>query len=133
MNSFMPADESFNGDMEFADLMSDPDVQLLIAQIMDWTQDPNWPDTTRILEILHQHEQILIPYIRDVLKNQDPEWKEWILTYLVAYFPDEYLAKLQEELKLVMNMDMYDKDYKNIQKISKELYARIKNNNSANS
>ena len=73
--------------MEFADLMSDPDAQLLIAQIMDWTQDPNWPDTTRILEILHQHEQILIPYIRDVLKNQDPEWKEWILTYLVAYFP----------------------------------------------
>ena len=90
MNSFMPADESFNGDMEFADLMSDPDAQLLIAQIMDWTQDPNWPDTTRILEILHQYEQILIPYIRDVLKNQDPEWKEWILTYLVAYFPDEY-------------------------------------------
>ena len=114
MNSFMPADESFNGDMEFADLMSDPDAQLLIAQIMDWTQDPNWPDTTRILEILHKHEQILIPYIRDVLKNQDPEWKEWILTYLVAYFPDEYLAKLQEELKLIMNTDMYDKDYKNI-------------------
>ena len=50
MNSFMPADESFNGDMEFADLMSDPDAQLLIAQIMDWTQDSNWPDTTRILE-----------------------------------------------------------------------------------
>jgi hypothetical protein len=110
----MPADESFNGDMEFADLMSDSDTQLLIAQIMDWTQDPNWPDTKRILDILHKHEQILIPYIRDVLKNQDPEWKEWILTYLVAYFPDEYLAKLQEELKLIMNTDMYDKDYKNI-------------------
>lgn len=126
MNSFMPADESFNGDMEFADLMSDPDAQLLIAQIMDWTQDPNWPDTTRILDILHKHEQILIPYIKYALRDQDPEWKEWIITYLVAYFPDEYLAQLQEELELLTHGDMYDEEYKNIQKISKELYARIK-------
>jgi hypothetical protein len=122
----MPADKSFNGDMEFADLMSDSDTQLLIAQIMDWTQDPNWPDTTRILEILHQHEQILIPYIKYALRDQDPEWKEWILTYLAAYFPDEYLAQLQEELELLTHGDMYDEEYKNIQKISKELYARIK-------
>lgn len=125
IKSFVPADGFDESDAEEVNLMSDPKTQLLIGQIMDWAQDSNWPDTSRILDILHKHEQILIPYIKDVLRNQDPEWKEWILTYLVAYFPNEYIVKLKEELELLVREPGEGDEYEKIRLAARKLYENI--------
>lgn len=125
IKSFVPADGFDESDAEEVNLMSDPKTQLLIGQIMDWAQDSNWPDTSRILDILHKHEQILIPYIKDVLRNQDPEWKEWILTYLVAYFPNEYIVKLKEELELLVREPGEGDEYEKIKLAARKLYENI--------
>lgn len=125
IKSFVPADGFDESDAEEVNLMSDPKTQLLIGQIMDWAQDSSWPDTSRILDILHKHEQILIPYIKDVLRNQDPEWKEWILTYLVAYFPNEYIVKLKEELELLVREPGEGDEYEKIKLAARKLYENI--------
>lgn len=125
IKSFVPADGFDESDAEEVNIMSNPKTQLLIGQIMDWAQDSNWPDTSRILDILHKHEQILIPYIKDVLRNQDPEWKEWILTYLVAYFPNEYIVKLKEELELLVREPGEGDEYEKIKLAARKLYENI--------
>lgn len=125
IKSFVPADGFDESDAEEVNLMSDPKTQLLVGQIMDWAQDSNWPDTSRILDILHKHEQILIPYIKDVLRNQDPEWKEWILTYLVAYFPNEYIVKLKEELEQLVREPGEGDEYEKIKLAARKLYENI--------
>lgn len=93
-----------------------PAVEPILAELLEWMQDINWP-TARILQpFLATIGEPLVPHITAIFQTDDEIWKYWIINSLImesrplaaAFRPElERLAsqptprELAEELHLV--------------------------------
>lgn len=105
--------------------LSDADFQIVVKDLMEWTKDINWPIAMPIIEILTERQNIIVPFLKDVLKSNDWEWEGWILKYLVSNISDEYLCQLKEWLEEIVIMHIDDDDFADLKKSAQKLLERI--------
>jgi hypothetical protein len=60
-----------------------PDVAPVLAEMLVWMQDMNWPVARVFQPFLVSIGFPLAPYVRNVLCGDDDVWKYWILNSLV--------------------------------------------------
>lgn len=75
-----------------------PAVESVIPQILEWTQDPNWPVGHVFQPFLADIGQPLAPYVRAILTGQDDSWKYSLLEAVVSQSP-ELARALRPELE----------------------------------
>ncbi len=71
--------------------LSDAEIEPLLWDLLQWTQDMNWPVASEIVHVLSNRGNILEPYILKILsaKQDDAIWKYWILSNLLPRFTDQ--------------------------------------------
>ena len=63
--------------------LSDNEIQPIIADLLVWLQDFNWPVAAKIKPIIGMHYRLAEPCVLDVLRGTDEIWKYWILRELM--------------------------------------------------
>lgn len=62
-------------------------VEPIMPQILEWTQDPNWPVGQVLAPFLAGIGAPLAPYVRTVLSGDDDAWKYSLLQGVVLQSP----------------------------------------------
>ncbi|WP_274654642.1 DUF5071 domain-containing protein [Paenibacillus humicola] len=73
-------------------------IRPIIAELLVWLQDGNWPVATEIRDILLPFNQELVPHIKTILQTNDGEWKFFLLTVLVRELPPTTVSELRQDL-----------------------------------
>jgi hypothetical protein len=90
------------GDLKTADAAiraGYPAVEPIIADLIEWLQDLNWPVAKKLLPFLQSIGEPLAPHIWRVLGTDDPGWKYWVLTTLIPTLPAESATQFRRELE----------------------------------
>jgi hypothetical protein len=61
-----------------------PAVQPILPELMTWVQDMNWPVARVLRPFLVSIGAPLEPYIREILKTDDDNWKYWIISDFIG-------------------------------------------------
>ena len=72
-------------------------VACVAPQILEWTQDSNWPVAAVFHPFLIAQGAGLAPYIKPIFSTHDDVWKYFILVHIVRLSPDLARA-ISEEL-----------------------------------
>ena len=75
-----------------------PAVEPLLDELLEWTQDGNWPVAAPVISLLASISTPLVPRIRVVLNGSDDIWKYWCLA-VVMDFPKDAKQMLSAELR----------------------------------
>jgi len=64
-----------------------PSVEPVLAKMLEWTQDPNWPVARVLSPFLATIGEPLAPYIRTVFASDDDIWKSSVLATVISKSP----------------------------------------------
>jgi hypothetical protein len=76
-----------------------PAVAPVLAELLEWLQDCNWPISHTIARFLASIGEPVIPHIRRVFAGTDGIWKYWCIGRLVRAFPRELAEELRPDLQ----------------------------------
>ncbi|WP_157998414.1 DUF5071 domain-containing protein [Desulfosporosinus sp. OT] len=79
-----------------------PRVQNVLAELLVWLQDMNWPGSYQIAELFVSIGKPAILYIKEVLTSNDDVWKYWVMEYVISKWSKDLVEELKEELISVM-------------------------------
>ena len=95
-------------------------VLLLLPELINYTQDINWPVAPIIVETLLKFPIEIVPSVQAVLAEDDDSWKWFLLNYLVSKLPldskfhfKEYLIRVAEiptESEIAEELDYVSKN-----------------------
>lgn len=68
-------------------------------QLLTWLQDANWPVAQPVARLLRQGGREIVPAIAQVLDGDDPIWKYWCISLLIADLPIEAVRDLSSRLQ----------------------------------
>lgn len=77
-----------------------PRVKRILAGLLEWIQDMNWPGARQISVFLREIGDPIIPYIKDALNqhSDDSEWTEWIFDQIIDHWDTSQVQQIQGEL-----------------------------------
>lgn len=90
--------------------LPDTQIKLVIYELLEWIQDYNWPIANQVLQILVQRQELVFPYISDILKGNDVMWKYWILELLIPSLERDYQFELKEDIEALASLKGTDED-----------------------
>lgn len=86
-----------------------PRVKSVMAELLVWLQDMNWPGSYQIAELLVSIGKPTIPYVKEVLISSDDVWKYWVMEYVISKWTKDLVEELNEELTSIMcQSDIYE-------------------------
>ena len=118
----LPKDKYDNSNIENLKKLQDEEIKPLIPELLTWLQDYNWPITKEVLNVLKGRENLVFPYIADILAGDDVMWKCWIMELLIPSFSDEHKAKLKDKIKNLMSLSSSHEDAQYIIKVATDCY-----------
>ncbi|MCR8845649.1 DUF5071 domain-containing protein [Paenibacillus sp. SC116] len=92
MNNLLPRDKQDFERVNNLKLTGKKELIALLAGLLEWLQDMNWPISIEVSELLVQKTPIeTIPFVKNVLNSDDDIWKANCLRYFVMKLPSELL------------------------------------------
>lgn len=84
--------------------LSDEEIMPILAALLEWMKDMNWPVAKEIPRLLARHQKVIIPYIIEILQPDQMEcdWKNFIIWDLLILFDKEYLIILKPCLERIV-------------------------------
>ncbi len=102
--------------------LTDDEMKTIIYDLLEWVQDYNWPVAQELVPVLKEREDIIFPYMSDILRGDDFMWKYWIMDLLIPGFSLEHKNALKDDiLKLINDLDI-DENTESIREIAEECY-----------
>ena len=102
--------------------LSDEEMKPIVYDLLEWIQDYNWPVAQELIPLLKEREDIIFPYMSDILRGDDFMWKYWIMDLIIPGFSFEHKNALKDDiLKLINDLDI-DEDTESIREIAEECY-----------
>ncbi len=102
--------------------LSDEEMKPIVYDLLEWIQDYNWPVAQELVPLLKEREDIVFPYISDILRGDDFMWKYWIMDLLIPDFSFEHKNVLKDDILALINDPDNDEDTESIREIAKECY-----------
>ncbi len=124
VKKLVPKDKSDNANINNLYNLTDEDIKPIIYDLLEWIQDYNWPVAQELIPVLIKRENLVFPYIKDILNGSDPMWKYWIMELLIPHFSDEHKIALKNEIKKLIENQQTDEDSEAVREIAIECYAR---------
>lgn len=75
------------------------DVEPVLADLLEWIADRNWPVARPLSDALVTVGDPLVEPVKQILRGTDSSFKEHLLRLLVIQMPVPVLALLEEELR----------------------------------
>jgi len=101
-----------------------PKLNVIIADLLEWTKDMNWPVAKMLFALLCTAEHEIVKPIIDIINSGDDEWIWSILQGLIPNLPKSFQKELIPELANYATKDI-DREYKE----DEIKYLRIVGNN----
>jgi len=105
-----------------------PAVEPVLAELLEWLQDPNWPISGRIASFLATIGEPLIPHVRYVLQSNDDGWKYQVLTKIVATSP-VIARSVYDELKRMATAPTSSEKSEDVDIVAQEILLKLKTKN----
>jgi len=121
---FLPQTKFDNSNVENLKNLQDEEIKSLIPELLTWLQDFNWPISNEVLSILKSRENLVFPYIADILAGDDIMWKYWIMELLIPSFSDGHKTDLKDELKKLMTASRLDEDTQCVTEAATDCYKK---------
>lgn len=102
--------------------LTDDEMKLIVYDLLEWIQDYNWPVAQELVPLLKEREDIIFPYMSDILRGDDFMWKYWIMDLIIPDFSFEHKNALKDDILVLINDTDIDEDTESIREIAKECY-----------
>ncbi len=102
--------------------LTDDEMKLIVYDLLEWIQDYNWPVAQELVPLLKEREDIIFPYMSDILRGDDFMWKYWIMDLIIPDFSFEHKNSLKDDILLLINDPDIDEDTESIREIAEECY-----------
>jgi hypothetical protein len=84
--------------------LTDPkNIQDILPQIFQWTEDINWPIAADLVNILAGFDEMIIPFVRDLIRDPDGLREYSIYYFMLPLLSNKQLYLLKDELERVAN------------------------------
>lgn len=125
VKDLLPKDKSDNSNLKKISKLNDTELSTIIYDLFGWIQDYNWPISNEVLQILISRQNLVFPYISDVLTGKDgilvdgkmqPDfmWQYWILELLIPHLEDEYKLFLESDIESLAMQTATNEDVVNV-------------------
>ena len=120
ISTLLPRDKSDTKKAEAIVALGYPAVELILAELVEWMQDVNWPVAQVLQPFLASVGTPLAPHVRRVLSATDEVWKHWILYCVVRESP-ELAASLSTELRRLATLPTPGEIQEDIDALAREI------------
>jgi Domain of unknown function (DUF5071) len=99
----VPRDKFDSKAVERAIEIGFPGINPILAELLEWVQDANWPVARKLFDLLAQAGPEITPHINRVFRGEDECWKYFILVCLVRDLKPEVAELLKPEIVRMAN------------------------------
>ena len=120
VKDLIPKNKLDDSNIEKLYLLTDEEIIPIIYDLLEWLMDYNWPVADKVLKVLLEREDLVLPHIKYILKKDDFKtdsekldyemWKIWLMILLIPSFNIEHKKELEQDLLNLINDPMIDKD-----------------------
>lgn len=125
IKDLLPKDKADKSNIQKIQQLNDMELSTIIYDLFEWIQDCNWPISGEVLQILITRQDLVFPYISDVLtaKNgivvdgktsPDYMWQYWILELLIPHLKKEYQLLLKTDIEQLATQPVTNEDIKDV-------------------
>lgn len=93
-------------------------------------QDYNWPVAQEILPILITRQNLIVPYLSEILSSNDIMWKYWIMDLIIPELTHMNQMILKNDIKLLSKLTEQDDDSLEIVRMAKKYLSNLREENS---
>lgn len=105
-----------------------PAVEPVLAKLVEWLQDPNWPISKLLAPFLATIGAPMIPYVQHVLETNDAGWKYQVLQHIVAASPEIALA-VKDELERMATTPNHDEKVEEVDVMAQSILNKLRTEN----
>ena len=99
LTNCIPTDKHDHDAVARANAVGFPNLNPVLADLLEWIQDANWPIAPSIAALLIQAGPAVVQPIRAVLSGTDGMWKYWTVEMVVTRLPDPIFLALRPDLE----------------------------------
>ena len=77
---------------------SDAEVATHVRELLEWTQDMNWPVARHVVDRLRRIEEPLVEPVREILGGSDNVWKYFVVSSLLPVASQSVRESLRADL-----------------------------------
>ena len=122
---FVPADKF---DMDAADravALGWPGVEPVIAKLLEWIQNSNWPVAHTLGPFLRSIGEPLAPYLIPILDGDDYLWKYWVIDLLLTDAPPGLLHHFTPLLERIADHPTEPERTEELDRVAADALGRI--------
>lgn len=101
VKQYLPTDKCDYDSIDRLKSLKPEELQRIIPELLEWTQDINWPVAPKIIEILLPLDKLLLPQLKVILRCNEYDWIEICLLGIVEELKTETIVGLKEELLML--------------------------------
>ena len=124
VKELIPKNKKDNNNISKLYNLTDKEIKPIIYDLLEWIQDYNRPVAQDLIPVLIKREDLVFPYIKDILNGSDPMWKYWVMDLLIPHFSDEHKIILKNDIIKLINNPKKDEDSEAVREIAIECYDR---------
>ncbi|WP_227665398.1 DUF5071 domain-containing protein [Lysinibacillus varians] len=96
-------------------------LEPLLPDLLEYTQDMNWPVASGVVEILLTFPKEIVSHVQAILSSNDENWKWFILHFLVIKLPVESQVQFKQYLIRVAQTPTQNEIAEELDEIAKEI------------
>lgn len=129
MKDLLPKDKFDNANLEKIASLSDNEIKPIIGGLMEWVQDYNWPVAKEVVPILIARQNLIVPYLSEILSSKDIMWKYWIMDLIIPELTHDNQMILKNDIKQLSQLTGQDEDSLEIVNIAKKHLSNLREEN----
>ena len=127
LKKYLPRDKCDIESIEQLIMIGLPTIKPLIPDLLEWTEDYNWPVAMKLIPFLADNAREIISELDSVFDFNDAIWSYWILSQVIAKQPDEVLIRFEVRIEKLSSIQTFDVDEIELRDIVIKLLDRIGN------
>lgn len=128
IEELMPKNKFDNSHIEELYKLSDKDMEKIIYNLLEWVEDYNFPVAKELIPVLIEREDLVFPYIRNILNSNDYPWQACIINFIIPNFSIDHKEQLKDEILKIINNSKNDEDSEALREIAIECYRKCFDN-----
>ena len=103
IKDLVPKNKFDNSNIETIRGLSDEELSVIIPDLLEWLEDYNWPVAQELEPILIERQNLVLPYISDILRGDNYTWRYQIINLLLPGFTVENRLLFKEDLEYLVS------------------------------
>lgn len=108
INNCIPKDKFDTAAIELAREIGFPALNPILADLLKWIQDANWPVAAGTAALLSNAGLEIVPHIKAILRSDDGTWKHWTIDLVVRNSSSDVLLELRNDLVRLTESPTHD-------------------------